>query len=57
MNLVSEVAMRLTQLLCKWPRSRPNGHIWTGKHKMVRLVKNNHLNAMDKQIEMVSPRP
>ena len=49
--------MRLSQILCKWPRARPNGHIWTGKHRMVRLVKDHHLNKMNKQIEMASNTP
>ena len=46
--------MRLTQILLKWPRSRPNGNIWIGKDKMVRLVKPKDLNKMEKQIAMVS---
>ena len=45
--------MRLSQILCKWPRKRPNGYIWSGKHQMVLKVKDKHLNYMEKQIEMV----
>ena len=45
--------MRLSQILCKWPRKRPNGYIWSGKHQMVLKVKDKHLNSMEKQIEMV----
>jgi len=45
--------MRLTQILAIWPRNRPNGHIWSGKHRMVEKVKENHLKAMDKNIKMV----
>ena len=45
--------MRLTLMLCKWPRSRPNGHIWSGKHQMVQKVKDKHLNTMNRQIAMV----
>jgi len=44
--------MRLTQILLKWPRSRPNGNIWIGKDKMVRLVKPKDLNKMEKQIAL-----
>jgi len=44
--------MRLTQILAVWPRKRPNGHIWSGKHRMVEKVKENHLKAMDKNIKM-----
>ena len=45
--------MRLSQILCKWPRNRPHGYIWNGKHQMVRKVTDKHLNKMEKQIEMV----
>ena len=45
--------MRLSLTLCKWPRSRPNGYIWSGKHQMVRKVRDSHLNTMKNQIEMV----
>ena len=46
--------MRLTEILCRWPRKRPNGYIWSGKHQMVRLVKEHHLKKLNKQIEMVN---
>ena len=46
--------MRLSVMLCKWPRSRPNGYIWSGKHQMVRNVKDGHITTMQKQIEMVT---
>ena len=45
--------MRLSLTLYKWPRSRPNGYIWSGKHQMVRKVRDSHLNTMKNQIEMV----
>ena len=45
--------MRLSLVLYKWPRSRPNGYIWSGKHQMVRKVREGHLAGMQKQIEMV----
>ena len=45
--------MRLSLVLYRWPRSRPNGHIWSGKHQMVRKVKEGHIAGMQKQIEMV----
>lgn len=45
--------MRLSLVLNKWPRSRPNGYIWSGKHQMVRKVRESHINTMEKQIEMV----
>ena len=40
-------------MLCKWPRERPNGYIWNGKHQMVKLVKEKDLRPMRKQLEMV----
>ena len=45
--------MRLTQILMKWPRRRPNGNIWIGKDQMVRLVREKDLKKLNKQIEMV----
>ena len=51
--MISELVMRLSQILCKWPRNRPNGYIWSGKHQMVLKVKDKHLNSMEKQIAMV----
>ena len=30
--------MRLTSILLKWPKVRPNGHIWIGKDRMVGKV-------------------
>jgi len=42
--------MRLSQILLKWPRQRPNGQIWIGKDKMVRLVKENDMNKMNRKI-------
>ena len=30
--------MRLTSILLKWPKQRPNGNIWIGKHRMVGKV-------------------
>ena len=45
--------MRLSQILAVWPRNRPNGHIWSGKHRMVEKVKHNHMVKMEKSIQMV----
>ena len=45
--------MRLSQILLKWPRQRPNGQIWIGKDKMVRLVKENDMNKMNRRINQV----
>jgi len=44
--------MRLSQILAVWPRNRPNGHIWSGKHRMVEKVKHNHMVKMEKSIQM-----
>ena len=30
--------MRLTNILLKWPKVRPHGNIWIGKHRMVGKV-------------------
>lgn len=38
-------------MLAMWPRKRPNGHIWSGKHKMVLLVKDKDVARMDKEIK------
>jgi len=44
--------MRLSQILATWPRKRPNGHIWTGKHRMVLKVREQDIKTMDRQIKM-----
>jgi len=44
--------MRLSQILMMWPKKRPNGHIWSGKHQMVRMVRQKDVDNMDKQIKM-----
>jgi hypothetical protein len=46
--------MRLTQLLMVWPKKRPNGYIWSGKHRMVLKVQPWHLKGMDRDIYRVS---
>ena len=46
--------MRLTALLLTWPRNRPNGHIYLGKHKMVRKVTPGNMRVLDKDIQRVS---
>ena len=46
------MSMRLTQMLLKWPRRRPNGSIWIGKDQMVRLVREKNQKKLNKQIEM-----
>jgi len=43
--------MRLTPILLRWPKKRPNGYIWNGKHQMVRKVEPWHLKSMDKDIQ------
>ena len=48
-----QIIMRLSQILAVWPRNRPNGHIWSGKHRMVEKVKHNHMVKMEKSIQMV----
>jgi len=47
-----QINMRLTQILAVWPRKRPNGHIWSGKHRMVEKVKDWHMVKMEKNIKM-----
>jgi hypothetical protein len=46
--------MRLSQLLMVWPKKRPNGYIWSGKHRMVLKVQPWHLKGMDRDIYRVS---
>ena len=46
--------MRLSALLLTWPRNRPNGHIYLGKHKMVRKVTPDNMRTLDKDIQRVS---
>jgi len=44
--------MRLTLVLSKWPKSRPKGHIWSGKDRMIpRMLEPNRQRLM-KQVEM-----
>ncbi len=43
--------MRLTLALLKWPKVRPNGHIFIGKYRMVRKVRDKHLEDMRRDIE------
>ena len=45
--------MRLTQTLAMWPKKLPNGHIWTGKHKMVKLVNDTDKMKMTKDLKRV----
>ena len=40
-------------MLAMWPRKRPNGHIWSGKHKMVLKVKDKDVANLEKDIKMV----
>eukprot|EP00088_Acartia_fossae_P014782 TRINITY_DN17977_c0_g1_i1.p1 TRINITY_DN17977_c0_g1~~TRINITY_DN17977_c0_g1_i1.p1 ORF type:complete len:113 (-),score=6.28 TRINITY_DN17977_c0_g1_i1:193-531(-) len=42
--------MRLSQILLVWPKTRPNGYIWNGKHQMVRKVQPWHVNAINKDL-------
>lgn len=39
-------------MLAMWPRKRPNGHIWSGKHKMVLKVKDKDVANLEKDIKM-----
>jgi len=43
--------MRLGVVLCKWPKSRPKGYIWSGKNQMVRNVLPKHAKQMEKDLE------
>jgi len=43
--------MRLTAILCRWPKSRPPGNIWSGKRQMVRNVRPSHIKQMEKDID------
>lgn len=43
--------MRLSLVLSKWPKVRPTGHIWTGKHRMERKVEFWHKKNLVKDIE------
>ena len=46
--------MRLSQLLLTWPKKRPNGYIWSGKHRMVLKVQPWHLKGLNRDIYRVS---
>ena len=40
-------------MLAVWPKKRPNGYIWSGKHRMVETVKGHHLKAIERDVKMV----
>merc|ERR1711973_763923 len=44
--------MRLTLVLCKWPKNMPKGNIWFGKDKMVPRMLGPNRNRLMKKIEM-----
>jgi len=44
--------MKLSQILMVWPKRRPNGYIWSGKHQMVRMVKQSDVDQMNKKIKL-----
>ena len=43
--------MRLTNILLKWPKVRPNGNIWIGKDRMVGKVHPVTKSHMKRDIE------
>jgi len=43
--------MRLSLILAKWPKIRPNGNIWIGKHKMVLKVSDRRKGALLEDLE------
>jgi len=43
--------MRLTNILFKWPKTRPNGSIWIGKDRMVGKVQPWMKTKMEREVE------
>jgi len=39
-------------VLAQWPKTRPNGHIWSGKHRMVNRMLEPNRNRLMKKVEL-----
>jgi len=44
--------MRLSAVLAQWPKIRPNGYIWDGKHRMVNRMLEPNRNRLMKKVEV-----
>ena len=44
--------MKLTAILCRWPKKRPHGQIWIGKDRMVGKFLPHMKTKMEREVEL-----